>query len=421
MRRSFVRLVVGTVLLFWLCMFVLAVFVSHRMSWLDQRARTDGVFLAHELLDDTPPGQRAARLAELRQHFRVDLNLMTTQDVEALLERRVDAGEQIPRHVSNREQWYYFVFHDGSGVLAAGPVHASIPPGATPHGVFVAIFIVPVIAGLLAVRVEREVRKVEKASEALASGHLGARVENEAGPSAELAAKFNAMAERVERLIRSRDELVQAVSHELGSPLSRLRFHVELLQGDGTNPQTAERLEAMARELDQLDELVAELLTYVQSDDSALDLRTFDPSQGLSDLVELSVLDNDDCEIELQLDRNITINADQRLFLRAIENLLRNATTHANSRVLLEMRRDKDFVIVTVHDDGPGIPEEARASVTAPFTRLQSDRGRGSGGAGLGLAIVSRIIERHQGEMRIDDSPLRGTLVCTRWPGGALL
>ena len=102
--------------------------------------------------------------------------------------------------------------------------------------------------------------RIERANQALAVGELSVRVDTNGAQSDELAASFNAMAERVETLIKSRDELVQAVSHELGSPLSRLRFHVELLE-NLPEAKRSERLAVMSRELDTLDALVAELLS----------------------------------------------------------------------------------------------------------------------------------------------------------------
>ena len=260
---------------------------------------------------------------------------------------------------------------------------------------------------------------LERASDALARGNLTARVKGGSGGATELAERFNAMAERVEWLVKSRDELVQAVSHELGSPLSRLRFHLEFLETE-PEPRRRERLHTMARELDTLDGLVAELLSYIQSDDLALDMRRFEPGPLIVDLAELATLEaveDRHMEIDLQLRGDVEGFADVRLFQRAIENLLRNAVQHAWSRVLLELAQDEEGLHVTVHDDGPGIPEDLRDRVKLPFFRLESDRGRKTGGAGLGLAIVNGIVERHGGLLTIGASPLGGAAVRTSWPG----
>jgi two-component system, OmpR family, sensor histidine kinase RstB len=222
----------------------------------------------------------------------------------------------------------------------------------------------------------------------------------------------------VETLVRSRDELVQAVSHELGSPLARLRFHLELLENQPEGKRS-ERLEAMARELDALEELVAELLNYAQSDHLKLDQKAFEPHQVLSDLAELAHLEAPDdhtVHVELSVSPGAIVLADPRLFQRAVENLLRNAVQHARSRVCLELRQDETHVHVAVHDDGPGIPKELHEKVTVAFFRLQADRDRKTGGAGLGLAIVNRIMQRHGGRIAISASPLGGAMVATIWP-----
>lgn len=389
-------------------------------SWTEAKARTDGVVFVYNRLDEQSAENRAERLAELRPHFRVDFALLPLDEVERRVGRPLRPGEQMGHRVSWRQAWYFLAFTDGQGALAAGPVNPTIPTGFVPVGVLLALLGLPLIGGLLALRVERRLTKVERASEALAAGELSARVDITSASSDELAASFNAMAERVEALVRSRDELVQAISHELGSPLSRLRFHLELQENQPEEKRT-ERFEAMTRELDALEQLVAELLGYAQSDHLDLDRRAFDPHRVLGDLAELAGLEAPEdraVEVDWEVPQGAIILADQRLFQRAIENLLRNAVQHARGRVRLELRQEEAHVRVVVHDDGPGIPEELHEKVTVPFFRLQADRNRRTGGVGLGLAIVRRIMQRHGGHLAIADSPLGCAMVSTVWPKG---
>lgn len=418
MRRSFVRLIVRSVLICWVAGFALMVLYARSRSWTEEQARADGVLLAYQLLDGLPSARRAHRLSELQPHFYFDLALLTRAEVERKVGRRAHPGEPVSHQVGVVKQLYYVIFHDGTGALAAGPVNPAVPRNSKPVVAILAIVIVPVMSALLALRIERQVRKVERASQALADGELSARVDNPRGPSNELAASFNDMAERIQRLVRTRDELVQAVSHELGSPLSRLRFHVELLEAH-TDAHGQDRIGAMTRDLDALDELVAELLNYVQSDDLALDRVAFDPHRSLADLAELAHLEApDDRPVEVSLDApgDIAVFADRRLFQRAVENLLRNAVQHARGQIRLELADDGEQVRVAVHDDGPGIPEDLREKVQIPFYRLQADRSRKTGGVGLGLAIVSRIMHRHGGSLVIGTSPLGGAMIATLWP-----
>lgn len=412
-------LAAGCVLLCWLVCFAFLGAYSRNRSWTDERARTDGVFLAYEILDEEKRQDRAARLHELRQHYWVPLALVSSEEVERNVGKLVHPGEHISHRVSRREEWYFLIFADGSGALAAGPVNRLVPHGFIPIGVVLLILGLPLLAGLLAVAVDRALRRVERASDALGRGNLTARVESGSRGATRLAERFNAMAERVERLVKGRDELVQAVSHELGAPLSRLRFHLEFLETE-SEPRRDERLHTIVRELDTLDKLVAELLSYIQSDDLALDKRTFEPGPLIVDLAELATLEEIEprpVEVELELRKDTDCVADVRLFQRAVENLLRNAVQHAGTRVVLELSLDGEGIHVTVHDDGPGIPEDLRDQVKLPFFRIESDRGRKTGGAGLGLAIVTQIVERHGGQLTIGASPLGGAAVRTSWPG----
>lgn len=427
MRRSFRRLVAVSVLLAWVLGFVVVMSWARTKSWTQDQAQGDAVFLFYELLDDTPAAERPERVAQLQAHSWVELSLVSVDDVQRRVGRAVHRGEHIPHRETTRdnlyfwvEESYFMVFEDGQAALSAGPVNPSLPRGIFPFGLLVAIVGLPAIAGLVALRVERELTKVERATVALGVGEFSARVQDARGPSHELAEKFNEMAEKVERLIRSRDELVQAVSHELGSPLSRLRFHMELLDTRADDDRD-ERLAAMTRELDALDELVAELLSYVQSEDLQLDARHFDPTQGLSDLAELAILEAPEdraVDVQTALPEGVQVHADQRLFLRAVENILRNAMRYARDSIRLEVIVETDLIRVNVHDDGPGIPADVRDKVILPFVRLQADRGRKTGGVGLGLAIVSRIVRRHGGSIEIGDSPLGGATVSTLWPTG---
>lgn len=418
MSRSLTRLMVRSVLVIWALGLIAMVGYGRSRTWLGARAQEDGVFLAFELLDALPPTERATRLDALRPHFIVDFSLQPIDEVERRLGTSIRPGVAYPHREGPFEEWYFLAFHDGDAVLEAGPMHPTIPPGYYPVGAIVAALAFPLFAGLLAYRLERELTKVERASEAIGVGQLDARVHNEHGPSSELAASFNAMADRIEHLVRSRDELVQAVSHELGSPLCRLRFHLELLESESA-PASAARIHAMERQLDDLDELVAELLGYVQTDELSISPRAFDCAQGLQDLVELARLELPDASavtITGPDAQTQVVVADERLFLRATENLLRNALRYANTRIELQVSRTSEEVRVAVHDDGPGIPAGHRERVTRPFVRLDSDRGRDTGGVGLGLAIVRRIVERHGGRIVIGDSPLGGASVSLEWP-----
>ena len=341
-----------------------------------------------------------------------------------LAEARKQAGRDLtagaPRFVKPalREQWIYLAFSDGAGAMAVGPLRPELPVPRFPFGVVLALVFLPVVASVVGLRMAQQLKKVARASDAIGGGALDARVDNVSGPSHELAASFNTMAARVERLVRDRDELIQAISHELGSPLSRLRFQVELLDSEQDPVESANRMEAITHELDDLDELVAELLGWVQCDEHGLSEKPFDAVQPLADLVELAQAHDSaggGVSVSARLPASAQVHADQRQFQRAVENLLRNAVKYARAAVTLELSEQADQVVVTVQDDGPGIPETQREKVLLPFARLEKDRGRDSGGVGLGLAIVNRIVTGHGGRVTIGRSAAGGARVQTTW------
>ena len=119
--------------------------------------------------------------------------------------------------------------------------------------------------------------------------------------------------------------------------------------------------------------------------------------------------------VELKLPPGIYVFADERLFLRTVENILRNAVQHAKSNVVLELTADGDQVWVTVHDDGAGIPVAMREKVLNPFFRVEAERNHKAGGVGLGLAIVGRITQQHGGRVVVAESSLGGARIATVW------
>ncbi len=134
------------------------------------------------------------------------------------------------------------------------------------------------------------------------------------------------------------------------------------------------------------------------------------------ELARLDLPDEQMLAVDVVIPPAVGVFADQRLFFRAVENLLRNAVQHARSRVLVKVQVTPDAVEVRVDDDGPGVPADLRRRLMEPFARLHTDRGRETGGVGLGLAIVQRIVERHEGQLEVTESADGGARFSTTWP-----
>jgi two-component system, OmpR family, sensor kinase ParS len=235
-----------------------------------------------------------------------------------------------------------------------------------------------------------------------------------------IAAAFNVMAGRVQALLQSHRDLEQGVAHELRTPLAQLKFDLELARTSAGEPQREERFGAMERDVADLEDLVSELLVLA----SLRQAPAYAPREvATRELVDEALRRAHDemraagrtIAIEVPRDIPESIRCDAKYLTRALVNVLRNAVRYARSTVALTIERDGTRTVVSVDDDGPGVPPGERQRLFEPFTRVEDSRGRASGGVGLGLAIVKSVAEWHGGEAHIGDSPLGGARVSISW------
>jgi two-component system sensor histidine kinase CpxA len=252
------------------------------------------------------------------------------------------------------------------------------------------------VAWLLARTLSRPVTGLRDATLALADGNLDTRVghpiverRDELGG---LARDFNEMAAQLEASLRSQRELLRNVSHELRSPLARMRVALGLAQRDAGELPALARIE---RESDRLDWLIGEIMDFARAD-SGRGPRSeeFDLTAMLRELVRDARFESGDDgpRIELEAPAGILVRAQRSGLASAVENVLRNAAHHADRRVDVGVSREADGLAITVADDGGGVPEEELGLLFEPFYR-----GDKVGTAGLGLAIARRVTELHDG------------------------
>ena len=240
-------------------------------------------------------------------------------------------------------------------------------------------------------RATRRLERLKSSVEALGAGDLAARVRVEGRDEvAALAASFNRSAERIEGLVTAHKTLLANASHELRSPLARIRMAVEMLKTE-TRPELRAGVE---RDIAELDALVDEILLASRLDA----VPTLEPREDV-DLLALAAEECARVDAALEGDR-LTVRGDPRLLRRMIRNLLENARRHgAGSAIEVALRTAGDKVELRVCDRGPGVPEVERERIFEPFYRPAGARER-EGGVGLGLALVRQIARRHGGEAR---------------------
>jgi signal transduction histidine kinase len=237
---------------------------------------------------------------------------------------------------------------------------------------------------------------------------------------AHLARTMNAMLDRIEQVADRQQRFVADASHELRAPLTRIRAALEV---DLVHPGNADLLATHRSALDEtvgLQHLVADLLHLARSDAGVTGLRQ-DPVD-LDDIV-LQHARRLRSETALTVDMTevsaVQVAGDAGQLGRAIGNLADNAARHAASQVCFSLRADEANALLTVTDDGPGIPPDQRARVFERFTRLDDSRHSGTGGAGLGLAIARDIVRRHGGDLTIETGGRSGTRFVMTVPAGA--
>ena len=231
-----------------------------------------------------------------------------------------------------------------------------------------------------------------------------------------LATTMNEMLARVESGHDAQRRFVGDASHELRNPLASILSALEVAQEfpdalddeltSGTLIPEAQRMQA----------LVEDLLLLARADERGLALR--------GDDIHLDVLAESEAnrlrratDLDVRLHSEAaTATGDLAAMARVLRNLLDNAVWHATSTVEIAVKRRKAATILSVADDGPGIPDQDKTRVFDRFVRLDSDRSRDGGGSGLGLAIVAEIVASHTGTVSIDDRPGGGTIVTVILP-----
>ena len=263
-------------------------------------------------------------------------------------------------------------------------------------GLAVAVGVYPIIRRLLQ-RLETLQRSVQRFGE----GDLSVRVSEQGQDEvADLARQFNAAAARIEALVKTHKSLLANASHELRSPLTRIRMGLELMGGNQPSPAFREEI---LRNIAELDQLVDEILLA-----SRLDAREADV--GTVELVDLIGLAAEECaRVDAELDvtavpEGLEVRGVAKLLRRALRNLLENARRYSQGDITVVLQRHDGQAQLSVLDRGPGVPPALRERIFEPFYRLPGASER-AGGVGLGLALVRSIAQRHNGSVRCEDQP----------------
>ncbi|MDR2837293.1 MAG: ATP-binding protein [Azonexus sp.] len=373
-----------------------------------------------------------ATIEQLDQKFSYKLNIVERMTLDQSLKPeqviKLDAGDIAIDHDGDI---MYHRLGNSSKILVVGPLAASHNLEQTerlPLEIRLRLLtwsLIGLIFGIVLwfwVRpVWRDLESIRQTARDLGDGNFGAR-----SPSARsqlfspLADTMNSMAERIQRLLATHRELSSSISHELRTPIARMRFALEML-AEATQLSERQRLWAMMEsDLDELDRLIDTSLTYARFEREApeIQLSSVPFADWLIDQVQSMRLLGRELAVAVDTSRlppELHVDLDRKLMPYAVSNILRNAFKYTREKIQVSAEQDGERIQILVDDDGIGIPPEERERVFTAFARLDRSRDRSTGGYGLGLAIVRRVLELHGGTATAAASPLGGARFILSW------
>lgn len=288
-----------------------------------------------------------------------------------------------------------------------------LPRGSTGFLWMLGIVAIAVMVGSYPIvrRLTMRLEDLRKGVERWGEGDLSVRVAEKGNDEvAFLARRFNHAAERVEQLLKANKTLLANASHELRSPLARIRMGLELMDPE-PSPRTRDEI---TRNIGELDQLIDEILLASRLDARETDMGTIEPV----DLTGIAAEESARAGAELDIGeahQALVVPGVVKLLRRAIRNLLENARRYSPGPVVLTLAREGEWAVVKVCDRGPGVPEAERERIFEPFYRLRGASER-EGGVGLGLALVRSIAQRHKGSAHCEDNPGGGACFVLKLP-----
>ncbi|NCC27178.1 MAG: HAMP domain-containing protein [Gammaproteobacteria bacterium] len=329
--------------------------------------------------------------------------------VKRALEGRLGGEVEIVTSVADNDRWFWVALDSGGETLWAGFPRSRVetrPIQGLSVIIGVAVLMIFGSAVILAGRVTQPLNHLSKAAEQVALGYSPA-VLSESGPKelANLARQFNTTSRRIRELIANRTLLLAGISHDLRTPLTRLRLAVEMLPR-GTAPALVARME---RDIEEMNALITQAIDFGKS-----------LGAGPREDVDLAALIDDLVSgrprVIWEQGQPCRCRVDVMALRRILVNLLENALRYSRDLVEIHLDCKTATPVIFVLDRGPGIPEAEREAVFRPYYRLETSRSRLTGGTGLGLAVAYQLALANQMELHLGARRGGGTAASVRLP-----
>ena len=210
--------------------------------------------------------------------------------------------------------------------------------------------------------------------------------------------EFDKMRKRIMRHLNQRSEMLSGISHDLRTPLTRMKLQLAFIKDKEISSK-------MSLDIDDMEQMLNEYLQFTSSSYSESDV-TFDISELITDIVQKYKNNN----ISSNLQTGVVINGRKNLIERSINNLIDNSIKFAD-KINIKLSNKNNSLLITIDDNGPGIPKEEYENVFKPFYKIDKSRNASKSSVGLGLSIASDIIKSHGGNILLEKSPLNGLRV----------
>jgi len=266
--------------------------------------------------------------------------------------------------------------------------------------------------------ITRPIASLTRSIQRMGHGDLSVRVPVKgSGELRKLSETFNTMSEKLEMLDKSRNQFVSNASHELKTPLATMKILLEniIYQPEMDTEMRTEFLTDVNKEIDRLNLIIGDLLTLVSMDSNTMRLNrtNFSLSQLITDTARrLSlVAEKNHQELKMSLNDRCDMYADQAKLTQVVYNLMENAMkyTQEGGQIRVRLVRSGRDAVLTISDNGPGIPKEDQAHIFERFYRVDKARSRETGGTGLGLSIVHQMVLMHGGSVSVESEEGEGT------------
>lgn len=247
----------------------------------------------------------------------------------------------------------------------------------------------------------KSVRRLAAAADALGKGHDVPYLKPEGAAEVRLAAiAFARMRDRIKSLLGHRTEMLAGVSHDLRTPLTRMKLQLAMM-GD------ADGVADLKTDLEEMGRMIEGYLAFARGEGGEAPVRV-ELSRLLDEVV--SGFKRQNLNVDLHIEGDMTLMLRPDAIRRCLNNLIGNAARHAKQIWVRAGLRENSLEIL-IDDDGPGIPAEMREEVFRPFYRIETSRNKRTGGVGLGLTIARDIVRSHGGDIRLEDNPSGGLRV----------